>query len=183
MQGSTSIAPSTFRNIVRARLIGLALVCISVAGLCVTLNDAKAQNTKPASVSNGWRVECTSDSKVLDCRAFQQVLQRDNNQIVTGITVRVPAETKKPVMMMQLPLGILVVEPMAIRVDEGTAENLAIQTCTPSGCYAGAQISDKLLDAMRKGKVLKVAFQNANKQAVLVEMPLTGFVPAYDKIK
>jgi invasion protein IalB len=72
---------------------------------------------------------------------------------------------------------------MAIRVDEGTAENLAIQTCTPSGCYAGAQISDKLLDAMRKGKVLKVAFQNANKQAVLVEMPLTGFVPAYDKIK
>lgn len=183
MHASLSIAPSIFRNISRVCLIGAALALGIVAGCCVTLNNAKAQNANPAAAANGWRVECTSDSKVLDCRAFQQVLQRDNNQVVTGITVRVPAETKKPVMMVQLPLGILVVEPMAIRVDEGAAENLAIQTCAPSGCYAGAQISEKLLDAMRKGKMLKVAFQNANKQAVLVEMPLTGFVPAYDKIK
>ena len=182
MHASLSIAPSIFRNIARVRLIGAALALGIVAGICVTLNNAKAQPANPTA-ANGWRVECTSDSKVLDCRAFQQVLQRDNNQVVTGITVRVPAETKKPVMMVQLPLGILVVEPMAIRVDEGASENLSIQTCAPSGCYAGAQISEKLLDAMRKGKMLKVAFQNANKQAVLVEMPLTGFVPAYDKIK
>jgi invasion protein IalB len=183
MQESTTIQPPIFRNMARVRLIGTALVYLGALGLCITLNNAEAEGANPTPVSNGWRVECTSDSKVLDCRAFQQVLQRDNNQIVTSITVRVPAETKKPVMMVQLPLGILVVEPMAIRVDEGAAENLAIQTCAPSGCYAGAQISDKLLDAMRKGKILKVAFQNANKQAVLVEMPLAGFVPAYDKIR
>ena len=55
--------------------------------------------------------------------------------------------------------------------------------CTPSGCYAGAPLPDAMLTAMRSGKQLKIAFQNNNKQTVSVEMPLAGFVPAYEKIK
>jgi invasion protein IalB len=72
---------------------------------------------------------------------------------------------------------------MLIRVDQGNPERLAIQTCTPTGCYAGSPLSDKLLEAMRTGKQLIIAFQNNNKQTVSVDLPLTGFPPVYDKLK
>jgi invasion protein IalB len=159
----------------------IAAVLLSLAFQAWTGPQAWAQAT--AAASGGWRLECTNEGKALDCRAFLQAVQRDSNQVVTGVTIRVPPETKKPVMMIQLPLGILVAEPMSIRVDQGNPERLAIQTCTPSGCYAGSPLSDKLLEAMRSGKQLIIAFQNNNKQTVSVDLPLAGFTPVYEKLK
>jgi invasion protein IalB len=172
-------------KIAHIALVFAAATIASLAGYdsCSAQTDAKAQNPGNASALSGWRVECASEGKTFECRALQQLVQRDSNQLVAGITIRVPPETKKPVMMVQLPLGILVAEPMTMKVDEGQPERLAIQTCTPSGCYVGSALSDGLLAAMRSGKQLKIAFQNNNKQTVSVDMPLAGFVPAYEKIK
>lgn len=36
---------------------------------------------------------------------------------------------------------------------------------------------------MRSGRQIRIVFQNANKQAITVTMPLAGFVVAYDKVK
>ncbi|MGZ3410647.1 MAG: invasion associated locus B family protein [Xanthobacteraceae bacterium] len=163
----------------------LFTAAFAASALCVSISEMNAQAAKKPETppANNWRVECTNDGKVLDCRAIQQVVQRDTNLVVSSITIRVPVETKKPVMLIQLPLGILVSEPMTLKVDEGQAEKITIQTCTPTGCYAGSPLPDALLTAMRSGKQLKVTFQNNNKQTVSVEMPLAGFVPAYEKIK
>jgi invasion protein IalB len=150
-----------------------------VAALAGMSLDASAQK----AASTDWHVECSNNGKALDCRAEMQVIQSESKQIIAGVTIRVPAETKKPVMMIQVPLGVLVAEPMTIRVDGGQPERVAIQTCTLSGCFGGASVSDGLLAAMRTGKQLKLAFGSSGKQVVTVEMPLAGFVPAYEKIK
>ena len=57
--------------------------------------DTGAAPQTTASVpagSTNWRVECSSDGKTLDCRAVQQVVVRDSQQLVAGLTVRVPVE-------------------------------------------------------------------------------------------
>ena len=133
--------------------------------------------------SGSWRVECSGDGKVLDCRVVQQVVLRENQQLVAGLTVRVPAETKKPVMMVQMPLGILVSEAVELGVDEGKPERFNVQTCNQQGCFVGTPLAEATLAAMRSGKQLRLVFQNANKQAITVTMPLTGFGLAYDKVK
>lgn len=97
--------------------------------------------------------------------------------------MRVPAETKKPVMMIQLPLGILVNMPVGIQVEGNPAEKFAIQTCTQNGCFVGTTISDRLLGAMRSGKELQVSFQATDKQNLTIAVPLSGFAVAYDKLK
>lgn len=136
-----------------------------------------------AAVGSNWRVECSSDGHTLDCRAVQQVVTRENKQLVAGLTVRVPAETKKPVMMVQMPLGILVSEGVDFVIDEGKPERLNIQTCNQQGCFVGTVLAEAVIAAMRAGKQLRIVFQNANKQAITVTMPLAGFALAYDKVK
>lgn len=136
-----------------------------------------------AAVGSNWRVECSSNGQVLDCRAVQQVVTRENQQLVAGLTVRVPTETKKPVMMVQMPLGILVSEGVDFVIDEGKPERLNIQTCNQQGCFVGTVLAEAVVAAMRTGKQLRLVFQNANKQAITVTMPLAGFALAYDKVK
>jgi invasion protein IalB len=103
--------------------------------------------------------------------------------LVAGLTVRVPAETRKPVMMVQMPLGVMVSEAVDLVVDDGKPEQFNIQTCNQQGCFVGAPLADNLLTAMRIGKQLRIVFKNGNKQAITVTLPLAGFALVYDKVK
>jgi invasion protein IalB len=144
---------------------------------------AEQTTSSIAAVGSSWRVECTNNGESLDCRAVQQVVIRKNQQLVAGLMVRVPADTKKPVMMVQMPLGILVSEAVELVIDEGKPERFNIQTCNQQGCFVGTPLAEALLAAMRNGKQLRIAFQDSNKQSVVVTMPLAGFALAYDKVK
>jgi invasion protein IalB len=171
---------------------GVALLLLLLAMAPIGVSTATAQTPPPqqppppqthTEQGSNWRVECGNDGKVLDCRAIFQVTQRESNQLIAAVAIRIPPDTKKPVILIQLPLGIQVTEPVLVRVDEAAPEKFGVQTCTQQGCFVGAPLSDALLAAMRTGKELKVAFANLNKQAVTVSMALVGFGLAYDKIK
>lgn len=151
---------------------------------CLAASPALAQQqTNVPAAGSDWRVECTNTGKALDCRVFTEVIEQKSRQIITTLTVRYPQETKKPVMMIQVPLGVLVTKPIMVSVDSNKPEQLMIQTCTQSGCAAGSQMVDSLIASMSSGKELKVVFYNVNSQPVTVTMPLAGFALAYNKIK
>ena len=124
----------------------------------------------------------SNGGKSLDCRAVAQIVQQNNNQLVAALVIRVPSETKKPVMMVQLPLGISVNAPVSLST-EGAAQSLSIQTCTPAGCFAGAPVTDAMIAALRSKTQVRIVFANLDKQAVTVTLPLAGFAAAYDKLK
>jgi invasion protein IalB len=141
---------------------------------------AAAQDPAPAA----WRVECTGDGKTLECRALQSLVNReDNKQLVALISVRTPSDTKTPVMMLQLPLGLNLAEPVHIQVDNGPVEKQQVQTCTNNGCFVGMQLNDKMVAALRAGTLLKIAMQDSNKRSISLDVPLLGFSLALDKTK
>jgi invasion protein IalB len=144
-----------------------------------------AQNTSSLASDggSGWRIECANDGKALDCRAINRVNHRDTRELIAAVAIRIPPDTKKPAVVVQLPLGIHVTDKITLRVDEGQPEGYPIQTCTQTGCLVGAPASDALISALRGGRELKVSFQSLAKQTITVTMPLAGFALAYDKIK
>ena len=113
-----------------------------------------AQNADAAPVA-AWRVECSGDGKTLECRAVQQVFQRETRQLVVSVVVRPAADGKTGAMAIQLPLGLNLTEPIPVKVDNGAPERQAIQTCTNVGCFVAMTVTDKLLAAMRTGRELK----------------------------
>jgi invasion protein IalB len=130
-----------------------------------------------------WRVECTGDGKSLECRAIQQIFQRDTRQLVASVAVRFAPEAKGGVMSILLPLGLNLTEPVLIKVDNGPPERQPIQTCNNSGCLVTMTAPDKLLAAMRTGTDLKLTVQDASKKPIDMTLPLLGFGIAYDKTK
>ena len=97
--------------------------------------------------------------------------------------IRIAPETRTPVALLQLPLGLNLPIGAKLQVDEGKTVDLQIQTCENRGCYASTPIAADLLAALRSGKQLKVSFQNMAKETIAIPMPLGDFAAAYDKIK
>jgi invasion protein IalB len=129
-----------------------------------------------------WRVECTGDGKTLDCRAIQQMFNRDDKQLVIQLLARGTPE-KTPTLTMLLPLGISLTDPVQLKVDNGAVERYQVQTCANTGCVVSVPLKDPLLAAMRTGTLLKITLQAPDKRTLNIDVPLLGFGPAYDKAK
>jgi invasion protein IalB len=156
---------------VRSRLALVGLV-LAVAA------PALAQEATPSA----WRVECAGDGKSLDCRAIQQMINRDDKQLIAQLSARTNPD-KTAVLLIQLPLGISLTEPVQLKVDNGTAERFPVQTCTNVGCIVSVPLKEPLMAAMRSGTLLKVSIQDTNKRTINIDVPLLGFGLAFDKAK
>jgi invasion protein IalB len=152
---------------------------LAAASILALVAGARAQAPDVAA----WRVECTGDGKTLDCRALQQVFQRETRQLMVAVLARKAADVKSAAMTMQLPLGLNLTEPVQIKVDNGAPEKYPIQTCANVGCFVVFTASDKLVTAMRAGSELKITMQDINKRPVEVALPLLGFGIAFDKAR
>ncbi len=131
----------------------------------------------------GWTVHCGDAGRGLVCRAVQSVARAKTRQLLASVTVTKPAgANKKGTILLRLPLGIFNPAGVTLSVDDGKPEALEIQTCDAKGCYAGGPIAPEKLAAMRKGATLKLVFQNLQKKAITVPMPLKGFEAAYTKL-
>jgi invasion protein IalB len=160
----------------------MRVAAFAVALIVMSEASALAQQQAPEPPA-AWRVECAGDGKSLECRALQHVVGRDSRQLVASVSVRHVPDNKPPLLLIQLPLGLNLVEPVAIRVDSGAAERYPLQTCNTGGCFTSVAMSDALVAAMRTGTDLKVVFQDAGKKTIEIGFPLLGFGLAYDKAK
>ena len=150
----------------------LLIAATALLGLPVMAQDA---------APSAWRVECSGDGKTLDCRAVQQMINREDKQLVIQLIARLAPDTRAPALALQLPLGINLAEPIQINVDNGMAEKVPVQTCTTAGCFVTLPLKDPLLAAMRTGATLKIAVKDANTRTITIEVPLLGFGLAFDK--
>jgi invasion protein IalB len=133
----------------------------------------------------GWIARCTSLSRdaPLECAIEQTAVLTKTGQLIVLINIRVAADTRTPIAVIQLPLGLNLPAGAKLQVDDGKTADLQIQTCEQRGCYANTPIAADMLAAMKSGKQLKVSFQNLAKEVISIPMPLADFAAAYDKIK
>ena len=188
-------------------LIKFAVAAAAISGLCghshaqapkAKNNAAPVAQAAPAPTAAaataegantpappGWVARCSSASRgaPLECAIEQSAVLTKTGQLIVLINIRVSAETRAPIALVQLPLGLNLPAGAKIQVDDGKTSELQIQTCEARGCYANLQISPDLLAALKSGKQLKVSFQNMAKETITIPMPLADFGAAYEKIK
>src|ERR1700688_3566145 len=84
----------------RARSLAASMaVAAATTSMLAGMLSAQSPETPAA-----WRVECTGDGKSLECRAIQQIFQRDTRQLVASVAVRFAPELKAGTMSILLPL-------------------------------------------------------------------------------
>lgn len=181
-----------------AKSLCVVLTAFSVAGLGHAQtpkgrNAAAAPAPTPAAPqadaapanNAGWVARCTSASRdaPLECAMEQTAVLSKTGQLIVLVNIRVAGDTRAPVALIQLPLGLNLPAGAKLQVDEGKAVDVAIQTCEARGCYINAPIAADILAQLRAGKQLKVSFQNLAKETITIPMPLADFATVYDKIK
>ncbi|MCX5497261.1 invasion associated locus B family protein [Kaistia dalseonensis] len=169
------------------RLRALAMLAVMAAGaptLAVAQDQAPAGQAA-AKAPPPWLTVCQGQSRdaALDCQMEQRVMLQNTGQFVGSLTIRVPADGRKPTLMIRGPLGVTLAAGATIDVDGASAVTMPLQTCDNTGCYAGAPLSGDLLNAMVKGQVVNLTFQNLSKAPVSIPLSLSGFSAAYAKIK
>ncbi len=139
----------------------------------------------PAPAQPGWAARCSSPGRdaPLECAMEQNAILTKTGQLVVLVNIRVPGDTRAPVALVQLPLGLNLQAGAKLQVDDGKSIDLPIQTCENRGCYASFPVSPEMLAALRSGKQLKVLFQDLAKETITIPMALNDFTAAYDKIK
>ena len=146
-----------------------------------TKTEAVQQEAKPSPVP--WLVNCASTGTAVNCVASQKLFLQKTKQLLLGVTIRRPEDSKTGVMMIQLPHGIHIPDGVQLKVDKAKPAQHSVQTCNQQGCYVGFSIDAPLLKQMRSGNIMSVSFKNLNKKEVKIGVPLKGFDKAFDKIK
>jgi invasion protein IalB len=143
--------------------------------------DQGPANTPPP----GWVARCGSASRdaPLECAIEQTAVLSKTGQLVVLVNIRVASDTRAPVALLQLPLGLNLPAGAKMQIDDGKSVDLQIQTCEARGCYASTPVAPDLLAALKSGKQLKVLLQTMTKETLTIPMPLADFAAAYDKIK
>ena len=160
-------------------------VLLSMAGAGAVIGqDAAAQPAAPPAPAP-WGARCASDgrSSTPDCVIEQRVVLSNSGQLLAAVTVRLPADSQTPVMMIQTPSGLNLPAGLKLAVDEKPFETLPLQTCDGGGCYAGNVVSPELLAALKQGTTLSITFQDVGQRDIAVPVSLNGFTAAYDKIQ
>ena len=146
-------------------LLGLALAEV-LGGL------ARVLKRRPR-IRVGWATALIATWTTTETVLFWRVVWRARNTL----------PDKSAVLLIQLPLGISLTEPVQLKVDNGTVERYPVQTCTNVGCIVNVPLKDPLMAAMRAGTLLKIAIQDTNKRTINIDVPLLGFGLAFDKAK
>ena len=154
-------------------------------GLGLGAGQPPAAAPAPAPPPPGWAARCSSPSRdaPLECAIEQNAILTKTGQLVVLVNIRVPGDTRTPIALVQLPLGLNLQSGAKFQVDDGKSTDLPIQTCENRGCYASLPVSQDLLAALKAGKQLRIMFQDLAKETITIPIPLTDFTAAYDKIK
>ena len=138
-----------------------------------------------AKVYKSWANQCETDpnSKKEVCYSSQTIMLKDKDAEILYIAIGHIPESQKPLLRLTTPLGTLLPEGMAIKVDEGEESRLPYLFCNTVGCHIEVGVTEKFLTAIKKGNKLNVKFLDLGGRSFQVPVSLSGFTKAYDSLK
>ncbi|WP_052761246.1 invasion associated locus B family protein [Sedimenticola thiotaurini] len=173
---------------------GRAILFITLVAALLPFGGALAQENQADATTDGaqagqtfddWgrRCETLPNGEEL-CLIFQRLRLKENNQTILHVSFGYPPLASGPVLVFTTPLGVSLMAGMEVQVDDvGEATKVAYNICVADGCRASLSVSDELLQAMRAGDKLKVAFANSQNKALGMQVSLKGFSEASDSLK
>lgn len=171
---------------INRRVLSMWAVKMMVLAVGFTMNaHAIAQDNAAVDVNQNWNTSCVADGRnaPMTCTMEQQIIVRETGQRLARLSIsKTPGGTGFGSMLLQVPLGISIVDSLTMQIDDVAPVTVPIQTCDAAGCYAGQLIDDKQISALRAGSKLVLSFFDLQKQKIAAGFTLAGFTTAYSKI-
>lgn len=143
-----------------------------------------AEKKEAPAGKKDWAVNCQVDPKTdkLLCQMSQRLTQQKTGQQVLSVVIRPSPNGKNPTMLLALPHGLDLQKGISLRVDEDKPVTAPLQTSDRNGVYSAFPLTDELIKSMKNGGKLIVQMQSVQKKPFKVNVSLSGFTSAIDRL-
>jgi invasion protein IalB len=166
-------------NSLRTGLITAIIFCFVVAPLSLAAEEK-------ATSYQDWGYKCEKPQGIDQeiCYIFQRITNKENNKRISDVTIAYPQKGDKPIMVVILPLGVLLPAGIQLQIDDGKeAARAPYIVCLENGCQARVTLDKKMIDEMKGGKMLRVAFYSPQQKELAFPVSLNGFTAAIGALK
>ena len=168
------------KPIQRSALIGLTLMVLAIAAPA-----ADAQAKKDGLVFNDWSIKCAEDPNNAakdGCFAFQNVINKDNQQPVMQVAIGYLAAEQVPAVVFTLPLGVRLPPGAIVAVDDKQGVRVPFERCLPDGCKVQFRMNAEQIGAFKAGNMGKLTIQDNAGRGVAIPFSLKGFTAALNAL-
>jgi invasion protein IalB len=141
---------------------------------------APAAATEDAWVKLCMKGEQTQNKEI--CLINHEGLEPNTGMVLIAAAVRKVEGEEKQQLLVRVPTAYALVIPagVQIKIDEAQPIQLQYAICFPTSCQVQIELTNEMMDQMRKGKQMVVAAMNIQQKTMGFPVPLTGFAKAYD---
>ncbi len=168
------------RKVLRALAV---LAATASAGASAAQDAGSAPQATEQANSSGWGVQCANNAEnQMRCSAALTVTASENNQAIFSISLQEAPEETTPTLIMRLPFGLNLPRGIDLTIDDGEPQTFEVSTCLQNGCYVVQQAEQELIEAMVAGQSLSVRMEASNGGETRMDVTLTGFSNALDRL-
>ena len=165
-----------------ASLTKLAGVLVGAATLLAGAPLANAQDADANTqvLPAEWFKVCTKQGDNEICNT-QYSLIAETRQLITAVNlINVTGKVNQKVIQAVVPTGRVIPPGVQVKVDGNQPLSLNYSVCFPNRCIAEAELTDALVNSMKRGSQMVVTSINFQRQANPIPVTLKGFTDAYD---
>lgn len=167
----------------RQSTISLKTMAAGLLGAVTLAGAASAQQQQanaPQVAPAEWFKVCSQQGENEICNT-QYTLVADTRQLITAVNlIEVKGKVNQKVVQAVVPTGRVIPAGVQLKVDENAPTTLNYSVCFQDRCIAEAQLTDAVVNSMKRGKQMMVTSINFQRQPNPVPVTLTGFTDAYD---
>jgi len=151
-----------------------------------TSTGAPAAAAAPsAATQDAWVKLCMKNEQTQNkeiCLINHEGLEPNTGMVLIAAAVRKVEGEEKQQLLIRVPTAYALVIPagVEIKIDENQPIKMQYTICFPTSCQVQLEMTNELMDTMRKGKQMIVAAVNIQQKTMGFPVPLAGFSKAYD---
>ncbi|WP_103257930.1 invasion associated locus B family protein [Tabrizicola aquatica] len=144
--------------------------------------DAAPTEQNISAQETPWQVNCTpgAEASQLDCSMVKSLVIGQNRQVLAQAAI---VAGDPYVLRILVPHGMSLAAGLRVSVDGVEAATPVFRTSLQGGALAVSDVSAELEEALRAGGLLQIEGVQNNGSALRMEMSLSGFAAAFDKLR
>jgi invasion protein IalB len=128
----------------------------------------------------GWFKVCSKQGKNDICNV-QYNIRAETGQLVTGVSLlTVKGEVNRKIFQVIVPTGRAIAPGIEVQIDKNKANKFPYSFCFPDRCLADIQMSDAVINALKKGNKIAITTTNFQGKKNPVNLSLKGFTAVFD---
>lgn len=161
-----------------ARTGALACALLAIFSSSPATADGTKKTPKISEQTFGaWNQRCLSQKDGKQCVLHQNVTD-DNKNVTLIAEIGMQGNTAGPPLKILVPLGVILLIPLRVTIDDKDPADLPYTRCIPEGCMTDVLLTTDAMEKMKAGKKMTFTYTLPSQKTISATLSLNGLTAA-----